>query len=118
MKHTRLLLPTLAIAMLAGSGSAFAQNYYGHGRDNGSAYGQQWRGEGGGQWVEQRGFQDGAFGADRDFQNHRRPDVNNRDEYREPRNIPGWAMRNYREAFRRGYYNRVREVYRSGYGYR
>jgi hypothetical protein len=105
---------TFAVAMLAGTGSAFAQNYYGPQ----PYYGQHWRGEGAEQAIEQRGFRDGVFGADRDFQNHRRPDVNNRDEYRDARDVPTWAAHEYREGFRRGYYHRVQEIYRGGYGYR
>jgi hypothetical protein len=110
MKPTRFLIPTLgsatlAIAMLAGTGSAIAQRYY----DPPPV--QHWGG-GEEQALEQRGFQDGTVGADRDFQNHRRPDVNNRDEYRDPHFNSEWAQREYREGFRRGYYQRVREIYR------
>lgn len=38
----------------------------------------------------------------KDFDNHRRPDVNNRDEYRHP-NVPRSGRDDYREGFRRGY---------------
>jgi hypothetical protein len=41
-------------------------------------------------------------GARKDVDNHRRPDVNNRDEYRHP-DVPYELRRQYREAFRRGY---------------
>lgn len=61
--------------------------------------------------MEQRGVYDGVKGADRDFQNHRRPDVNNRDEYRDPDGMPRWAQHEYREGFRRGYYERVQQIY-------
>jgi hypothetical protein len=115
MKRTRFLIPTLAITLLAGGGSALAQRYY----DQPPV--QHWQGDAE-RDLEQRGFHDGLVGADRDFQNHRRPDVNNRDEYRDPRFIPGWAQHEYREGFRRGYYARVRQIYRGGdgpgYGYR
>jgi len=114
MRPTRLLISTLAMALLASAGSAFAQRYdgpppfrYGDG-DAESA-------------LEHRGFQDGVIGAERDFQNHRRPDVNNRDEYRDPRFLSGWAQHEYREGFRRGYYLRVRQIYGDtghNYGYR
>ena len=70
--------------------------------------------------MEHRGFYDGVRGADRDFENHRRPNVNNRDEYRDPDSIPEWAQHEYREGFRRGYYVRVRQIYYgegSGYGH-
>jgi len=52
--------------------------------------------------IERRGFHDGIEGARRDYDNHRRPDVNNRDEYRNP-NVPHGAREEYREGFRRGY---------------
>ena len=114
MKPTRLLIPAFAVAMLASAGSAFAQQYddpppfqYGH--------------SGAEEAMEHRGFYDGVRGADRDFENHRRPDVNNRHEYRDPDSIPGWAQHEYREGFRRGYYVRVRQIYNGEgreYGYR
>jgi hypothetical protein len=52
--------------------------------------------------IQRRGFQDGAEGARRDFENHRRPDPDNRDEYRNP-NVPPQLRDEYREGFRRGY---------------
>ena len=52
--------------------------------------------------IQRRGFHDGIEGARKDVENHRRPDVNNRDEYRHP-NVPPEVRRAYREAFRRGY---------------
>ncbi|HWA94800.1 MAG TPA: hypothetical protein VG844_09380 [Terracidiphilus sp.] len=52
--------------------------------------------------VQRRGFSDGIEGARRDFENHRSPDVNNRDEYRHP-DFRGPDRRVYRDAFRRGY---------------
>ncbi len=52
--------------------------------------------------MQRRGFHDGQEGAQRDFGNNRRPDVNNREEYRRP-NVPYELQRNYREGFRRGY---------------
>jgi hypothetical protein len=104
MKPTRFLIPAFAVAMLASAGNASAQRYddpppfqYGH--------------SGAEEAMEHRGFYDGARGADRDFENHRRPNVNNRDEYRDPDSIPGWAQHEYREGFRRGYYMRVRQIY-------
>jgi hypothetical protein len=51
---------------------------------------------------QRRGFQEGVEGARKDFGNHRRPNVVNREEYREPR-IPQQFWREYREGFRRGY---------------
>jgi hypothetical protein len=57
-----------------------------------------------GEWndIQRRGFHDGMEGARKDMQNHRRPDVNNRDEYRHP-NLPHELRGAYRDAFRRGY---------------
>lgn len=52
--------------------------------------------------MQRRGFQDGIVGAQRDFGNHRRPNPNNRDEYRNP-NVPDQSRWEYREGFRRGY---------------
>jgi hypothetical protein len=52
--------------------------------------------------VERRGFHDGIVGAQRDFDNHRRPNVLNRDEYRDP-HMPAEAAGEYREGFRHGY---------------
>ena len=52
--------------------------------------------------IQRRGFRDGIAGANRDFDNHRRPDVNNRDEYRNAGG-PRRVREAYREGFRRGY---------------
>lgn len=52
--------------------------------------------------IQRRGFHDGVEGARKDVGNHRRPDVNNREEYRNP-DVPRGARRAYRDAFRRGY---------------
>ena len=52
--------------------------------------------------VQRRGFHDGIIGAQKDFENHRRPNVNNRDEYRHPQ-IEHGLRRAYKEGFRRGY---------------
>lgn len=49
-----------------------------------------------------QGFRDGAAGAIRDYDNQRRPDVNNRDEYRHP-NMPPPLADAYRDGFRQGY---------------
>lgn len=63
---------------------------------------------------QRRGFHDGLEGARKDFGNNRRPDVNNRDEYRDP-DLPGEAREAYRDGFRRGYAVGVRHFYGSGY---
>jgi ribosome modulation factor len=52
--------------------------------------------------VQRQGFHDGIEGARKDIGNHRTPNVNNRDEYRNP-NVPGRDRKAYREGFRRGY---------------
>jgi hypothetical protein len=52
--------------------------------------------------LRRQGFHDGLEGARRDYGNHRRPDVENRDEYRHPR-LPPEQREAYREGFRRGY---------------
>jgi hypothetical protein len=52
--------------------------------------------------IQRQGYHDGIEGARKDFDNKRRPDVNNRDEYRHPHVAPS-AVADYREGFRRGY---------------
>jgi hypothetical protein len=52
--------------------------------------------------AQRRGYQDGMMGARKDYENHRTPSVNNRDEYRHP-NVPRQVRREYREGFERGY---------------
>jgi hypothetical protein len=104
MRPTIFLIPTLAVALFAGGKSALAQQYYG---PPPFTYGQHEAEEA---W-EQRGIYEGMEGAERDFGNHRRPNVDNREEYRDPDSIPGWARHEYREGFRRGYYLRVRQIY-------
>ncbi len=52
--------------------------------------------------IARRGFVDGMEGARRDVENRRRPDPNNRDEYRNP-NVPPPLREDYRAGFRRGY---------------
>lgn len=101
MKPALLLIPALAFALFAGEEYAVAQQYYGPP----FAYWEQ-----GAAWKH-RGFYDGIRGAEHDFWNHRRPDVNNREEYRDPDSAPGWARHEYREGFRRGFYVRVRQIY-------
>ena len=56
--------------------------------------------------IQRQGYVDGVQGAERDFQNHRIWNVNNRDEFRHP-HVPGNVRRDYREGFKRGYYNTV-----------
>ncbi len=52
--------------------------------------------------VSRRGFHDGLEGARKDYQNHRRPDVNNREEFRHP-HVPDRDREAYRRGFERGY---------------
>jgi hypothetical protein len=59
--------------------------------------------------IQRRGFHDGIDGARKDFENHRQPDVNNRDEYRHP-NVPRELQDEYREGFRRGYEQGVSQL--------
>jgi hypothetical protein len=56
-----------------------------------------------------RGFHDGIEGARKDYENHRPPNVNNRDEYRHP-NLSRPLWRDYRAGFRRGYQAGVRHL--------
>ncbi len=114
MRLTSLAMPALLIGMVASTGFAAAQNYgppppaYGQGYD---------RGQGG--WdnvppefreIQRRGFHDGIEGARRDFDNHRQPNVNNRDEFRRPP-VPRSDWHDYRMGFRRGYDAGVRHIY-------
>lgn len=65
--------------------------------------------------AQQRGFHDGIEGAKRDFKNHRPPNVNNRDEYRNPHFISPPDRADYRMGFRRGYEVAVHHIYAPGY---
>lgn len=61
--------------------------------------------------VMRRGFHDGIEGARKDYENHRRPDVNNRDEFRHPP-VPHRDREAYRRGFERGYQRGVEHLYR------
>jgi len=52
--------------------------------------------------FQRQGFHDGVEGARKDRDNHRPPNVDNRDEYRHP-HVPHDMRHDYREGFRRGY---------------
>jgi hypothetical protein len=52
--------------------------------------------------LQRRGYHDGVEGARKDYGNHRRPDVNNREEYRNVQ-LPEEEQEAYRDGFRRGY---------------
>jgi hypothetical protein len=103
MKQEFWLVPALAVALLGGTKITKAQEYYGPQQ----YYYEQHEAE---RAWERQGFYDGVRGADRDFLNGRRPDVNNRDEYRDP-HLPRWERHEYREGFRRGYYERMKQIY-------
>jgi hypothetical protein len=64
--------------------------------------------------AQQRGYRDGVEGARKDFDNHRPPNVNNRDEYRNPHFIAPPDRRSYREGFREGYRVAVQHIYGRG----
>ena len=63
------------------------------------------------QAAMQRGYQDGIVGARKDFDNHRPPNVNNRDEYRNPHFIAPPDRHDYRVGFRQGYQTAVQHIY-------
>lgn len=109
--------PVLALALMTGS-AVMAHAQYGPPPPNGGYQGDR------GGWdappqefrdVQRQGFHDGIEGARRDFENHRRPNVNNRDEYRHPR-FGGPDRHAYREAFRRGYSVGVQHLTQGGPG--
>lgn len=54
------------------------------------------------QGMEARGFHDGIEGARKDYENHRPPNVENREEFRHPP-VDHHDREAYRHGFRRGY---------------
>jgi hypothetical protein len=62
--------------------------------------------------AARRGFHDGLDGARKDYENHRAPNVNNRDEYRHP-NVAKDLRHDYRMGFQRGYDAGVRHMMHS-----
>jgi hypothetical protein len=60
--------------------------------------------------VARHGFHDGIEGAHKDYDNKRRPDVNNRDEYKHP-HVPERDRNAYRSGFERGYQVGVDHLY-------
>ncbi|MGO9433675.1 MAG: hypothetical protein ACLPH3_17725 [Terracidiphilus sp.] len=83
-----------AIAAPSGSGAAaVAQDDRGHDWDAPPA---EFRD------AQRRGFHDGVEGARKDFDNHREPNVENREEFRHP-HVPRDEREDYREGFRAGY---------------
>jgi hypothetical protein len=116
MKRNPFLFAALSLALIGGtaalSGTAASAQQYGPPPP--PRYQQQ------GGWdapppefaaAQQRGFHDGIEGAKKDFENHRPPNVTNRDEYRNPSFVAPPDRRSYREGFRRGYDVGVRHIY-------
>jgi hypothetical protein len=100
MIRNRFAIPVLALTLVV-SGSVLAQPHAVPASIEGQASGwdvppQEFRD------IQRQGFHDGIEGARKDYDNHRRADVNNRDEYRHPHVSPS-ARDDYREGFRRGY---------------
>ena len=136
MTSNRFAAAALSLFLAAGTG-AFAQSY---GQQHYEArYAQQYGGQNYGNqqgyggprdrdgWdavppefreVQQRGFHDGVEGARKDFENHRQPNVNNRDEFRHPNFIQRPDRRDYRFGFQRGYETAARHLYGEGPGRR
>ena len=123
MKKASLAASTLAFTLALMGGSAVAHAQYGP-PQGGPPPGQDRGGydQGRGGWdappqeyrdVQRQGFHDGIEGARKDFENHRRPNVNNRDEFRHP-NVPGNLRHDYRDGFRRGYNVGVQHIYNGG----
>jgi hypothetical protein len=65
------------------------------------------------QGVQAQGFHDGIEGARKDYENHRPPSVENRDEYRHPP-VHSRDKGAYREGFRRGYQTGVDHLMHGG----
>ena len=109
MRLRQLVAPALAAALTMSAGAAFAQ--YGPPPQGPPPGYQQGPPPGPGGWEnappefrewQQRGFHDGVNGAKKDFENHRPPNVLNRDEFRHP-NVPRPFRHDYKDGFRRGY---------------
>ncbi len=114
MQAKRFFIPALSLVLTAGTAIASAQ-YYG---PQGPPPPPQGYAQGGWDQAPQefrdamrRGFQDGVNGARKDFDNHRPPNVNNRDEFRNPKFIAPPDRHDYREGFRRGYAVAVQHIY-------
>jgi hypothetical protein len=87
---------TSLVALRAHGASAAVEHGYGQDRGGWDAPPPGWN------QYQRMGFHDGIDGAQKDYGNHRRPDVDNRDEYRHP-NVPPEMWAPYREGFRHGY---------------
>src|SRR5579863_8498564 len=103
MTQNRILIPALAIILAAGCSTAARMHAAPLPQPQGYGQDRDWQVPPGEfNEVQRRGFHDGLEGARRDFENHRRPDVNNRDEYRNPQ-LGGELRETYRAGFRKGY---------------
>jgi len=67
--------------------------------------------------IQLRGYREGMDGARKDFGNRRRPNPNNRENYRHPHDVPHSLDGDYRAAFREGY-RRAMEHLQGRDGYR
>ena len=102
----------MALVLSVSARQLQAASVYGYGAGYGGYGAPQYGGQGPGGWdqppgdvandVGRQGFHDGIEGARKDYENHRRPDVNNRDEFRHP-SVARGLRHDYREGFRRGY---------------
>lgn len=111
---TRITAFTLSAGLILGTAAASAQ--YGGPPPPPGAYGQ-------GGWdapppeyqneARRNGFHDGIEGARRDFENHRQPNPNNRDEFRHP-NVPHAVRHEYKVGFRAGYQAGVMHLWGPG----
>lgn len=113
MKMKYWAAPVLAITMLL-SGAAAEAQYYGPPPQRPDSYGpvQPWESAPREfRAAMQRGFRDGVEGARKDFQNHRPPNVRNRDEFRNPSFIAPADRHDYRMGFRRGYEVAMQHIY-------
>ncbi len=113
------LAPVFSLALTVGAASA---QYYGPPPQRPDSYGpvQPWEtAPPEFRAAMQRGFHDGVEGARKDFQNHRPPNVNNRDEFRNPHFMAPPDRHDYRMGFRRGYDVGVQHIYggQGGPGY-
>ena len=103
MSMNRFALPTLALFLIGGfsaagtSAAPLSSPVFSGGQERGWDEPPREFNE-----IQRRGFHDGIEGARRDMDNHRNPDVDNRDEYRNA-NFPPEIREQYREAYRRGY---------------
>ena len=120
MKLTRIAASAVSIALTLGTGAAVAQGHFASTQPRAYAYASangyvqdrdDHRNDENG-WdaaprgysdIQLRGYRDGMDGARKDYGNHRRPNPNNRENYKHPHDVPHSLDRDYRAAFRQGY---------------